>query len=143
MTLTELIPVLKMAIGPVVLLSGVGLLLLSLTNRLGRVIDRGRNLALELRDASEQRHQTIEAQLNILSRRARLLQLSIIFAVLCMLLAALLVITLFIFAAANVEDAWLPAGLFVCAMASLFVSLVYLIQELNQALKAFRLDIGK
>jgi hypothetical protein len=48
-SLTELIPVLQMAIGPVILISGVGLLLLSMTNRLGRVIDRARLLYRELR----------------------------------------------------------------------------------------------
>jgi len=40
-TVTELIPVLQVAIGPVVLISGIGLLILSMTNRFGRVIDRG------------------------------------------------------------------------------------------------------
>ena len=37
--LHELIPVLQVAIGPVILISGVGLLLLTLTNRFGRIID--------------------------------------------------------------------------------------------------------
>ena len=48
-TLTELIPILQIAIGPVILISGVGLLLLSMTNRLGRAIDRARILRQELR----------------------------------------------------------------------------------------------
>ena len=39
-TVAQLIPVLQTAIGPMILISGVGLLLLSMTNRLGRVIDR-------------------------------------------------------------------------------------------------------
>ena len=40
MSLKDLLPVLQVAIGPVILISGVGLLLLSMTNRLGRTIDR-------------------------------------------------------------------------------------------------------
>ena len=44
LTLTELIPILQIAVGPVILISGVGLLLLSMTNRLGRAIDRARIL---------------------------------------------------------------------------------------------------
>ena len=40
-TVAELIPVLQMAVGPTVLISGVGLLILSLTNRLGRVVTAG------------------------------------------------------------------------------------------------------
>ena len=45
MRLIDLVPILQMAVGPVILISGVGLLLLSMTNRLGRVIDRSRLLA--------------------------------------------------------------------------------------------------
>ena len=40
MRFAELIPVLQMAVGPVILISGIGLILLSMTNRFGRVIDR-------------------------------------------------------------------------------------------------------
>ena len=38
--LDQLIPILQLAIGPVILISGVGLLLLTLTNRFGRLVDR-------------------------------------------------------------------------------------------------------
>lgn len=47
--LPDLLPSLQIAIGPVILVSGVSLLLLSMTNRLGRVIDRARDLSIELR----------------------------------------------------------------------------------------------
>src|SRR5665647_2321311 len=49
----ELIPVLQVAIGPVILISGVGLLLLTLTNRYGRTIDRSRQLVREKRECTE------------------------------------------------------------------------------------------
>jgi hypothetical protein len=65
MTVEELIPVLQMAIWPVVLISGVGLLILSLTNRLGRVIDRGRGLASSLRDTQESQHPSTSEQFRI------------------------------------------------------------------------------
>jgi hypothetical protein len=143
MTVAELIPVLQVAIGPVVLISGVGLLILSLTNRLGRVIDRGRNLAGELRTVPESKHPAITRQLQILSHRARLLQQSIIFAVFCVLLASALIITLFFTAAMQIETPWLIGGLFVSSIIALVASLVYFLWELNQALMAFRLDIGE
>ena len=47
--LSELVPVLQTAVGPVILISGVGLLLLSLTNRFGRAVDRTRQLLREMR----------------------------------------------------------------------------------------------
>ena len=40
----ELVPILQTAIGPMILISGLGLLFLTMTNRLGRVIDRSRSL---------------------------------------------------------------------------------------------------
>ena len=79
-TVTELIPVLQVAIGPVILISGVGLLLLSMTNRLGRVIDRARILDRELRPGSPEDPHRNREQLRILIDRARLLRLAIVLA---------------------------------------------------------------
>ena len=141
-TVNELIPILQVAIGPVVLISGVGLLILSLTNRLGRVIDRGRSLAREMPEIPERNRPNILRQLHILSQRANLLQRAIAFATICVLCAAVLVITLFFTAALHIEDAWLIGALFVAAMGSLIACLIAFLQELNQSLIAFRLDIG-
>jgi len=41
-SLEQIIPELRDAIGPVILISGVRLLLLTMTNQLGRAIDRAR-----------------------------------------------------------------------------------------------------
>jgi hypothetical protein len=141
MTVASLIPVLQMAVGPVVLISGVGLLILSLTNRLGRVVDRSRSLASELREAHESKHPSIKQQLRILSHRAIILQRAILFAVLCLLFAAVLIITLFFTAAMQIEDAWLISILFIGSMGSVIISLIFFLQELNQALIAFHMDI--
>lgn len=142
-TVAELIPTLQVAIGPVVLISGVGLLILSMTNRLGRVIDRGRSLVRELPEISESHRAGLIEQLRILSRRADLLQRAIIFATLCVLFAAVLVITLFFTAALRIEGAWLIGGLFICALVSLILSLVAFLRELHQSLVAFHLDLGE
>jgi hypothetical protein len=62
----ELIPVLQVAIGPVILISGVGLLLLTLTNRYGRTIDRSRLLMRELRELAADDRERPEGQIAIL-----------------------------------------------------------------------------
>jgi Protein of unknown function (DUF2721) len=141
-TVSQLIPILQVAIGPVVLVSGVGLLILSLTNRLGRVIDRGRSLARELPEVPERNRPNIVRQLHILSERANLLQRAIAFAIICVLFAAVLVIVLFFTAALHIEDAWFIGALFIAALGSLIAGLIAFLQELNQSLIAFRLDIG-
>jgi predicted neutral ceramidase superfamily lipid hydrolase len=142
-TVSDLVPVLQTAIGPVVLVSGVGLLILSMTNRLSRIIDRGRSLVRELPKATDGGRERIQAQVDSLTHRARMLQRAITLAVFSVLFAAILVIVLFLTAAFHFEDAYLIGFLFVGAMASLIFSLVAFIQELNQSLTAFKLDIGK
>ena len=59
----DLIPVLQVAIGPVILISGVGLLLLSMTNRFGRVIDRARSLARSLDDATPEEEERVRRKI--------------------------------------------------------------------------------
>ena len=49
-TVSQLLPILQTSIGPVILISGVGLLLLTLTNRFGRMLDRARQLNQDLGD---------------------------------------------------------------------------------------------
>lgn len=142
MQVSELIPTLQVAIGPVVLISGIGLLILSMTNRFGRVIDRGRILARELAEVPAQGQVHIEAQLQILTRRAEYLRRAITAASISVLLAAVLIIVLFITAILKVEDAWLIGILFVSAMGALIFSLVAFLQDLNESLLAFKLDIG-
>lgn len=141
LTVTQLIPTLQVAIGPVVLISGIGLLILSMTNRFGRVIDRGRTLIRERSELPRRDRVGIDEQLHILDRRAEYLRRAITAAVVSVLLAAMLIIALFITAVMNVEDAWLIGLLFVGAMASLIFSLIAFLQDLNESLLAFRLDI--
>src|SRR5215831_8976771 len=101
--LRDLIPILQVAIGPVILISGVGLLLLSMTNRLGRAIDRARLLVEAHRKATETDRPKIEAQLGIISRRAQLLRQAIIMSSVSVLLAAILIIALFLAALFKLE----------------------------------------
>jgi len=141
MSLTELIPTLQLAVGPVILISGVGLILLSMTNRFGRVVDRSRKLADDLRRAPRAAHKKIMAQLRILSERARLLRAAIGLSILSVLLAAILIITLFLGALLGLGMAVLIVILFVVCMLSLIISLVLFIQDIRLSLRAFWLEL--
>lgn len=142
-SVSQLIPVLQTAIGPVILISGVGLLLLTMTNRLGRVIDRSRILSSELRQADEADRAPMRSQLDILSRRARLIQLAISLASISVLLASILVIVLFLTALFQWEDAWLITALFIGCMLALIGSLIAFIRDINLSLVALRLELGE
>jgi uncharacterized membrane protein YqjE len=139
-TINQLIQLLQVAIGPVVLTSGIGLLIVSMTNRLGRGMDRGRQLAHQLPEISENERAHVAEQLRIFARRADLLRVAITFAALSILLAVVLVIILFLTALWELEDAWLIGTLFVGMMLSLVVSLVAFVWDLNQSVSVFRLE---
>src|SRR5687768_724289 len=130
----ELVPTLQIAIGPVILISGIGLLLLTMTNRLGRTVDRVRALVAH----PSKPQQYIEDQLSILWSRARILRLAILFASLSALCAALLVILLFILVLLSIELAWLIGGLFILGMMLLIGSLALFIRDVNLSLEALK-----
>ncbi|MDP8247415.1 MAG: DUF2721 domain-containing protein [Candidatus Tritonobacter lacicola] len=140
-TVNEFIPVLQISISPVILISGVGLLLLSMTNRLGRVIDRSRFLWRELREVPDENREAIHAQLQILSRRAELIRRAIILASISVLLAAILIIVLFIAVLLNLEAALIIIVLFIGCMLTLIISLITFIKDVNQTLIAFKVEI--
>jgi len=142
MSLRELIPVLQVAVGPVILISGVGLLLLSMTNRFGRAVDRSRQLARELRGAPEADRKRLEGQIDNLFKRAGLIQTAIVWAATSVLLAAVLIIVLFIAALLKLEAGFLISILFICCMVTLIASLVTFIQDINLSLLALKLELG-
>ena len=141
-SLSELIPVLQIAIGPVILISGVGLLLLSLTNRFGRAVDRSRQLLRDMRETGEAYSQRLARQVDILYRRARLIRLSITMAALSLLLAAVLIISLFLMALFKAETGMLISLLFICCLLSLIVSLIAFIRDIHLSLLALKLELG-
>jgi len=140
-SLEQIIPQLRDAVGPVILISGVGLLLLTMTNRLGRAIDRARILKRELATLSGHEQQQVQAQVNILFRRAKIIRQAILFSVTSALLAAFLVMTLFLAAWLGWQPAW-PAGvIFTACLGSLCVSLVAFILDINLSLHALKLEL--
>lgn len=138
---TQLIPVLQTAIGPVILISGIGLLLLTMTNRLGRAIDRARILVGNLPNTTETRRDKIAAQLQILWRRARLIRLAIALASVSALAAAILIIALFLTALWQMETSWIIVILFIVCMLCLIGSLALFIHDINQSLAALKLEL--
>jgi hypothetical protein len=138
----ELVPILQVAIGPVILISGIGLLLLSMTNRFGRVIDRSRQLADVARHATVEEGKRIAAQIEILSRRAQIIRMAITLSAYSALLAAILIILLFVAALWKLELGAVIAMVFIACMVSLIGSLLFFLRDINVSLAALKLDIS-
>jgi len=143
MPLVEMIPVLQTSIGPMILISGVGMLLLNMTNRLGRTIDRARQLLELLKHCDEEERRRYKLQLDILWRRAHLLQTAIALIATSALLAALLVIVLFVSALLKFESAIVLSVLFMLCLGALIVALVYFLRDINLTLHALALELGR
>jgi hypothetical protein len=144
MALDQLIPVLQIALGPVILISGVGLLILSMTNRLGRTIDRSRQLIAERQRCSETDRVRVDLQLGILWRRARLLRAAISLAGIAVLLDALLMILLFLGSLVELPIAVVIALSFAACMTAVIGSILYFLRDINLSLRALaqELQIG-
>jgi hypothetical protein len=142
LTLQQLIPLIQTSVGPVILISGVGLLLLSMTNRFGRIVDRSRLLARELPDAGVKQAQ-LSAQLTILYRRAKVLRLCIVFSTSSVLLAGLLIISLFLGALLHIETVLLVSVCFILCMAALIASLIAFLLDLQMSLTALRVELAQ
>jgi Protein of unknown function (DUF2721) len=140
-TVAELIPILQTAIGPVILISGVGLLLLTMTNRLARILDRARALSPQLVSADEVQALLIDQELCVLWRRALTVRLDIALVSSSALAAALLIIVLFLTAILRLELVWLIATFFVVCMAGLISGLVAFIVDVNLSLDALTLEL--
>jgi hypothetical protein len=143
MTLDQLIPVLQVAVGPAILISGDGLLLLTMTNRLGRVIDRSRQLVSTAKNAESPERENSQAQLKILLNRGRLLRSAIFMAATSALLAALLVILIFLSVLMKWQIGWLISIIFMGSMLGIMGSLVSFLRDVNVTLHALELEIGE
>ena len=143
MTLVELIPMLQAAVGPVILISGVGLLLLTMTNRLGRTIDRSRQLVTLLKSDDPLERQNSQAQIDVLWYRARLLRTAIFMAAVSALLAALLVILIFVSEVMQQHLVWPISITFLGSMLSVMGSLVWFLRDINVTLHALAIETGR
>jgi hypothetical protein len=142
-SLTELIPVLQVAIAPVILISGVGLLLLSLTNRFGRAVDRTRQIHHEICIAAAADRPRLGRQVEVIYRRARLIQLSIVMGALSALSAAMLILTLFITALLKLGSAMVVSLFFICCLVTLVACLVTFIMDIRLSLRALKLELAR
>lgn len=135
------LPVIQLAITPVILLSGVGALLITLTNRMGRIVDRTRILAGQLRQASTTECEHLDGQLEIMYRRAKLVRLSVTLSGLSMLLSCMLVMAIFIDAVLAADLGRHLVAIFVASIVCLIASLVAFLRDIWMSLWALRLEV--
>ena len=129
----------QLAVAPVFLLTGIGAFLTVMTNRLGRVIDRARVLEDRLESVSPESVALLRADLAVLSRRAKLIGRSITLCTATALLVCTMIAVLFVSAFVGFEASVPVAVLFVAAMLSFFLGLLWFLREIYLATKSLRI----
>lgn len=138
----ELTRVLQLSISPVALISGVGLVMLSMTNRLGRTIDTIRELSREMDSATPIQAENIRLQIRIIYKRSRLLQASITLGAVSVLCTGVIVFCLFAIYALRAPLYSLVMWLWGVGLAALVVSLALFVQDVTLSLAALKHEVG-
>jgi hypothetical protein len=142
----EFIKFLQACITPVALISGVGLLLLTITNRLGRTIDRTRQLVAELNGGAAPRSNKREekkTEIRILYQRSRLLRNSIAAMVISVISSSLIIPNLFFMSLLEIDLRIIGYPLFVISILSILVSSVYFFLDVRLSLHALKFEVGE
>jgi hypothetical protein len=142
-TLSNFTKFLQACITPVAMISGVGLLLLTITNRMGRVVDRIRHLVTELDHPDVKRDKIKVNEIQILSQRGIILRNSIAWLLVGMISSCLIIPLLFIMSMSEAKIILIGHLLFVISMLSMFVSLIYFFKDVLLSLNAIRLEASE
>ena len=128
----DIVHLIQSAVAPVFLLSGVGVTLGVLTNRLARIVDRARFLE-QLTHAESARAKSTSDSLRVLARRAHYINIAITLCTIAALLVSLVVMSLFASAFVAINLSALIAILFVLAMVCLTASFAFFLMEVRLA----------
>jgi len=129
----------QLSVAPVFLLSGIGVLLGVLTNRLARVVDRARPLEEQHGSADPAAAAELHSRLRWLAQRARLMNTAITLSTVSALLVAVVVALLFGSAFVHFNLAAPVAALFIAAMLALVGALVAFLIEIRIATATLRI----
>ena len=141
--ITQVVNILSASIAPVIVISGVGLLLLSMTNRYSRVLERARDLIKELAAADESaRRNLVLEELQITYRRARILRLAIILSSVSILFVGLTVFSLFAAQLLGARPDYVSIPSFGVSLMALIGSLYFFIRDVSISLTALELEIS-
>jgi hypothetical protein len=137
--ITNVGQVIQLAVAPVFLLSGIAGMLAVMTNRLGRVIDRARQVEGLLPATSGPELTFLHAELGDLSRRAKLTYAAIALSTVTALCVSAVVATLFLGAFFEFNARVPVALLFVAGMTTFFTALLCFLREVFIATAGLRI----
>jgi hypothetical protein len=129
------------SLAPVFLLAGIAAILNVMASRLGRIIDRGRELAEHALPDEVMPPEMVQVELENLERRRHLASAAITACTLSALLVCVVIATLFVELLAQVTLTWLVSLLFLGSTLALVVGLAYFLREVQFAVHTVRIPL--
>jgi hypothetical protein len=130
--------IVRNAVAPVFLLSGIGAFLNVCASRLSRIVDRSRNIEPRLLESRGPQHDRWIRELRLLDRRMSLVSWATFLSVLSALLTCLVVVLLFAASLTNRHYGRAIALLFIAAMLSIGLGFAIFLFETLLASRAVR-----
>lgn len=129
----------QLSVAPVFLLTAIGAILNVLSSRLARAVDRARTLEARYDAAPAPERETLQLDLKVQARRARMIYWAMSLCALCALLVCADIIALFASAFVELELALLTSLLFVAAMLAFMAAMLVLLREVRLATTNLRI----
>lgn len=142
-SLSALLPLIQLAITPVILISGMGAFMITLTNRMARVVDRTRVLAEAMPAAAADERAHLDDQMHIMWNRALMLRRAVTCCGLSMLFSCLMVVVIFGVAKFEWHLGGAVLGFFIASILLLTASLVDFLRDIFVSLHALKLQVDR
>jgi uncharacterized membrane protein (DUF485 family) len=140
--LQDITHTIQLAVAPVFLLTALGTTLGVLATRLGRVVDRARRVEARLRSEEGAPRLASQAELRQLADRARLILFAITAGTTAALLVCLLIAVAFLGYLFDASFGNAVAILFVLAIGSFVLALLFFLREVYSAITTLNFDLA-
>jgi hypothetical protein len=134
----EISGVIQLAVAPVFMLTAVGTIIAALNIRLGRAVDRRRDLEEKLPRMQQAEIGSARQELEVIARRIRFVYFSILFAVISGLFICLLIAVAFLAAFVATDLTRTIGAMFALAVLALIVALLLFLREIFLAVSTPR-----
>lgn len=134
----EIAGVIQLAVAPVFMLTAVGTIIAGLNIRLGRAVDRRRDLEERLAHMSAEEAPSAREELAFIARRIRYVYLAILSAVVSGLFTCLLIAGAFLGAFVRADLSTTLGTMFVLAVLALVAGLLFFLREIFLAVSTPR-----
>ncbi len=133
--------VLSAALTPITLISGVGLLLVSMTNRYNHSTDRLRQLLREKNAIAPREDKDLNHAIELIFERAALLRMSILTVVLSATFSGLQVLCGIVESMVSIDMGIVKLGMLFISIGFLLISTIYFVREVSLSTKAIGLSM--